>query len=51
MRFASLGLAEATGVTDFHGTVIRLLSPEGTQVVEVDDAGVSVKIDGADIVN
>jgi serine/threonine protein kinase len=50
-RFASLGLAEATGVTDFHGTVIRLLSPEGTLVVEVDDAGVSVKIDGADIVN
>ena len=48
--FGSLGLAEATGVTDFHGTVIRLLSPEGTLVVEVDDHGVSVKIDGPDIV-
>jgi eukaryotic-like serine/threonine-protein kinase len=49
--FASLGLAEASGVADFHGTVIRLLSPEGTLVVEVDDARVSVTIDGADIVN
>jgi eukaryotic-like serine/threonine-protein kinase len=50
MLFGSLGLAEATGVTDFHGSVIRLLSPEGTLVVEVDDPGVSVKIDGPDIV-
>ncbi len=33
-----------------HGTVIRLFSPEGTLVVEVDDPGVSVKIDGSDIV-
>jgi serine/threonine protein kinase/Leucine-rich repeat (LRR) protein len=48
--FGCLGLAEATGVTDFHGTVIRLLAPEGTLVVEVDDPGVSVKIDGPDIV-
>ena len=46
----SLGFTEATGVTDFHGTVIRLFSPEGTLVVEVDDPGVSVKIDGADLV-
>jgi serine/threonine protein kinase/Leucine-rich repeat (LRR) protein len=48
--FGSLGVTEATGVTDFRRTVIRLLSPEGTLVVEVDDPGVSVKIDGADIV-
>ena len=48
--FGSVGLTEATGVTDFRGTVIRLLSPEGTFVVEVDDPGVSVKIDGSDIV-
>jgi serine/threonine protein kinase len=48
--FGSLGFTEATGVTDFHVTVIRLLSPEGTLVVEVDDPGVSVKIDGPDIV-
>ena len=48
--FGSLGVTEATGVTDLHGTVIRLLSSEGTLVVEVDDPGVSVKIDGPDIV-
>jgi serine/threonine protein kinase len=48
--FGSLGLSEATGVTDVQGTVIRLLSPEGTLVVVVDDPAVSVKIDGADIV-
>jgi eukaryotic-like serine/threonine-protein kinase len=47
MLFGSLGLAEPTGVTDFHGTVIRLLAPEGTLVVEVDDPG-SVNIDGPD---
>src|SRR5262249_29444517 len=47
--FAGLGLGEATGVTDVRGTVIRLLSPEGTLVVEVDDPGVSVAVDGADV--
>jgi Leucine-rich repeat (LRR) protein len=45
-----LGLTEATGVTDVRGTVIHLFSPEGTLVVEVDDPGVSVKIDGSDVV-
>jgi serine/threonine protein kinase len=45
-----LGLGEATGVTDVRGTVIRLVSPEGTLVVEVDDPGVSVTVDGADVV-
>jgi eukaryotic-like serine/threonine-protein kinase len=44
------GFTEATGVTHFSGTVVRLFSPEGTLVVEVDDPGVSVKIDGSDIV-
>ena len=47
---AGLGLGEATGVTDVRGTVIRLFSPEGTLVVEVDDPGVSVAVDGADVV-
>ena len=37
-------------MTDVRGTVIRLFSPEGTLVVEVDDPGVSVKVDGADLV-
>jgi hypothetical protein len=47
---AGLGLGEATGVTDVRGTVIHLFSPEGTLVVEVDDPGVSVAVDGADVV-
>jgi hypothetical protein len=45
-----LSLSEATGVTDVRGTVIRRLSPEGTLVVEVDDPGVSVTVDGGDVV-
>jgi Leucine-rich repeat (LRR) protein len=45
-----LGITEATGVTDVRGTVIHLLSAEGTLVVEVDDPGVSVRIDGSDVV-
>jgi sugar lactone lactonase YvrE len=45
-----LGAGEATGLTDVRGTVIRLLSPEGTLVVEVDDPGVSVAVDGGDVV-
>jgi tRNA A-37 threonylcarbamoyl transferase component Bud32 len=50
LLFAGLGVGEATGVTDVRGTVIRLFSPEGTLVVEVDDPGVSVAVDGADVV-
>jgi serine/threonine protein kinase len=46
----SLSFTEATGVTNVSGTVIRLFSPEGTLVVEVDDPGVSVKIDGSELV-
>src|SRR5262249_44186697 len=45
-----LSFTEATGVTNVRGTVIRLFSPEGTLVVEVDDPGVSVAVDGADVV-
>jgi tRNA A-37 threonylcarbamoyl transferase component Bud32 len=47
---AGLGAGEATGVTDVRGTVIRLFSPEGTLVVEVEDPGVSVSVDGGDVV-
>jgi serine/threonine protein kinase/Leucine-rich repeat (LRR) protein len=47
---AGLGFAEGTGVTNFRGTIIRLFSPEGTLVVEVDDPEVSVQIDGSDLV-
>jgi hypothetical protein len=47
---AGLGVGEATGVTAVCGTVIRLFSPEGTLVVEVEDPGMSVAVDGADVV-
>lgn len=47
---AGLGVTEATGVTNVGGTVIRLFSPEGTLVVAVDDPGVSVTIDGEEMV-
>jgi RND family efflux transporter MFP subunit len=50
LPLGGLGFTEATGVTNVRGTVIRLFSPEGTLVVEVDDPGVIVKIDGSDIV-
>jgi hypothetical protein len=50
MLLGGLGFTEATGVTDLRGTVIRLFSPEGTLVVEVDDPGVSVEVDGSDLV-
>jgi hypothetical protein len=47
---AGLGVGEATGVTKVGGTVIRLFSPDGTLVVEVDDPDVSVTVDGGDVV-
>src|SRR5205085_346693 len=50
LLFAGLGVGETTGVTDVRGTVVRLFSPEGTLVVEVDEPGVSVAVDGADVV-
>jgi hypothetical protein len=50
MLLGGLGFTEATGLTDFRGTVIRLFSPEGTLVIEVDDPSVSVKIDESDLV-
>ncbi|MCE9528743.1 MAG: protein kinase, partial [Planctomycetales bacterium] len=50
LLLVGLSLTEATGVTNFRGTVIRLFSPDGTLVVEVDDPGVSVSIDGEEMV-
>ena len=50
MLAGGLGLTEATGVTRVRGTVVRLFSPAGTLVVEVDDPGVSVQVDGSDLV-
>lgn len=47
---AGLGLTEAGGVTNVRGTIVRLFSPDGTLVVEIDDPEVSVQIDGPDLV-
>jgi serine/threonine protein kinase len=41
-----LGLSEGTGVTHVVPTVIRIITGEGTLVVEVDDPAVKVDIDG-----
>jgi WD40 repeat protein len=42
----ALSLAEATGVTHVAATVVRVLTPEGTLVVESDDPAVKVTIEG-----
>jgi hypothetical protein len=41
-----LGLSEATGVTQLAATVIRILTPDGTLVVEANDTSVKVTIEG-----
>jgi formylglycine-generating enzyme required for sulfatase activity/predicted Ser/Thr protein kinase len=46
----SLGLTEATGVTRLTASVIRVVTGEGTLVIEVDDPQVSITIDGDDLV-
>jgi len=50
LLIAGLSFTEASGITEMRGTIIRLFSAGGTLVVEVDDAAVSVKIEGADLV-
>jgi hypothetical protein len=47
---AGLGVAEVAGLTTIRGTVVRLIFPDGTLIVEVDDSGVSVAIEGTDLV-
>ena len=42
----SVSLTEATGVTNLRATVIRIFTPDGTVVVETDDPGVRVTIEG-----
>lgn len=39
---ATISLTEAMGVTNVRGTVVRLFSPDGTLIVEVDDPNVRV---------
>jgi Tol biopolymer transport system component len=46
----TLGATEATGVTNFAGTIIRIVRGDGTLVVSVDDPEVGVSIDGEDLV-
>lgn len=43
---AGVGMTEATGVTQFVATVLRIATSEGTLVVEVDDPSVNVTIEG-----
>ena len=50
LLLGGITITEGTGVTDFGGTVIRLLSPEGTLIVEIDDPAIKVRIDETDIV-
>jgi hypothetical protein len=45
----TLGVTEATGVTQLAATVIRIFRPEGTLEIVVDDPNVKVAIDGEDI--
>jgi WD40 repeat protein len=45
LSLGGLGLAEATGVTRVAATVIRILRPDGTLVVETDDPGIQVTIE------
>jgi serine/threonine protein kinase len=43
---AGVSMTEATGVTSLRATVIRLFTPDGTLVVETNDPGVKVTIEG-----
>jgi WD40 repeat protein len=46
LLLGGLGLTEATGVTRIAATVMRILTPDGTLVVEVEDPNVKVTIEG-----
>src|SRR5262249_14583674 len=46
LLFGGQSLTEATGVTRLKATVIRIFTPDGTLVVEVEDPGVKVTIEG-----
>lgn len=49
MLVIGIGLTEATGVTKLAATVIRLTTVEGTLVIETDDPGLSIAIDGQEL--
>ncbi len=46
---ASFGVTEATGVTQFSSSIIRIVTGEGTLVIEVDDPSVEISIDGEEL--
>jgi WD40 repeat protein/serine/threonine protein kinase len=50
VAFGSLGLTEATGVTQLSSAVISTVRGDGTLRIEVSDPDVSVTIEGPDIV-
>lgn len=45
----ALGLSEATGVTHLAATIIRLTVGSGTLVIETDDPGVKIAVDGEEV--
>jgi hypothetical protein len=46
LLLGGLSLTEATGVTNLRATVTRILTPDGTLVVETDDPAVKVTVEG-----
>ncbi|MCH7689260.1 MAG: serine/threonine protein kinase, partial [Planctomycetes bacterium] len=48
--FGGLSFTEATGLTQVTSTVIRIVTGEGTLVVEVVDPEVSIQIDGEELI-
>jgi hypothetical protein len=46
LLLGGLGATEATGITQLSATVIRILTPGGTLVVEVDNPAVKVTVEG-----
>ena len=46
---ATLGATEATGVTQLAGTVVRIVTGEGTLIIEIDDPTVQVSLDGEEL--
>ena len=46
LLLAGLSLSEAAGVTRLSATVIRILTPDGTLVVETDDPNIKLTVEG-----
>jgi biotin carboxyl carrier protein len=46
---AAFVVSEATGVTSLSGTVVRIVTGEGTLVIEVDDPSMQVSLNGGEL--